>query len=120
MIAFVLRVCHICVERMPERRFPTQDQPRQIVLFHGAHPALCMSMQMRRPWWQGHPRAPSLSDDLLKRGAELRVPVMDQVLSRGEAAPRLPHYMVGTLHHPHCIGMRRDARHGDLPLAQMQ
>src|SRR5262247_254578 len=67
MISLVMIVCHILVERMPERRFPKQDQPRPTLLFHGAHPALCISIQIRRPRWQGPPLDPSLIDELLKR-----------------------------------------------------
>src|SRR5499426_2626302 len=54
MIALVMIRLHILLERMPERAFPKQDQPRQALLLHRAYPALRIGVEIRRPRRQGH------------------------------------------------------------------
>src|SRR5438093_9361553 len=119
MIPLVMKMRSILRQRMAERRFPTQDQSRQALLFDGAHPALRVGVQMRRPRWQGHPLDAGLIDETLKRWAECIVSVMDEILPRREEAPLLHRHVTGDLHHPRCSGMRRHPRDMDLPAAQV-
>ncbi len=44
---------------------------------------------------------------------------MDQVLARGEEAPRFHGHVVRHLDHPRLMGMRRDSRDMDFPARQM-
>src|SRR5262245_21051845 len=82
MIALVMIMLHIFMERMLEGRFPKQDQPRQTFLFHRAHPALRISVQIRRSRWPWYPVHAACVDELLKGRAVFAVPVMDEVLPR--------------------------------------
>src|SRR6266545_2787810 len=58
MIALVMIMLHIRLERMPERAFPNQDQARQALLLHRAYPALRVGVEIRRPRRQWHPLDP--------------------------------------------------------------
>jgi hypothetical protein len=44
---------------------------------------------------------------------------MDQVLAGCQEAPCLHRDVARHLHHPRCIGMRRDASHMDLPAPEV-
>src|SRR6516225_8653643 len=55
MIALVMKVCHILRQRMAERRFPKENEPRQALLLDGAYPPLRVGVEVRRPWRQRHP-----------------------------------------------------------------
>jgi hypothetical protein len=74
-------VLHILLERMPERRFPKQDQPRQALLLDRAHPALRIGVEIRRPRRQRYSRDSGRIDELVKGGAVCPVPIMDEVLT---------------------------------------
>src|SRR5438128_5052346 len=52
MIALVMIMRHILVERMLEGRFPKQDEPRETLLLDRAHPPLRIGIQIRRSRWQ--------------------------------------------------------------------
>jgi hypothetical protein len=52
MIALVMIMLHILVERMLEGRFPKQDEPRETLLLDRAHPPLRIGIQIRRSRWQ--------------------------------------------------------------------
>src|SRR3989442_9269123 len=82
MIALMMIMLHIRLERMPERALPKQDQPRQALLLHRPHPALRVGVQIWRPRRQWHPRDPGCVDDVLKRRAVFPVPVVDEILAR--------------------------------------
>src|SRR6266571_2959607 len=66
MIPLVMNMRHVLRQRMTERRFPTQDQPREALLLDRPDPALRIGVQIRRPWWQRDPRDPGGINDLLK------------------------------------------------------
>ncbi len=82
MIALVMKMLPILRQRMAERRFPTEDYPREALLLDRPHPAFCVGVQIRRPRWQWHPRHPGCVDELLKGGAVFPVPVMEKILAR--------------------------------------
>jgi hypothetical protein len=48
MVPLVMIVFHIFVERMPQRRFPKQDQPRQTFLCDRAHPPFRVGVGLHR------------------------------------------------------------------------
>jgi hypothetical protein len=62
---------HILLERMPEGTFSKPDEPRERFLLHGAYPALCVGVLIRRPRRQGHPLDAGYVDHLLKDWAVL-------------------------------------------------
>jgi hypothetical protein len=47
MSALVMHMLHVLRQRMAERRFPTQDAPREALLLHGSSPPLRVGMEMR-------------------------------------------------------------------------
>src|SRR5712691_8535170 len=65
VIPLVMKMRHVLRQRMAERRFPKQDQPRQTLLLDGSHPALRVGVQIWRPRRQGHPLDSSRVNDLL-------------------------------------------------------
>src|SRR2546427_3463 len=81
VIPLMMKMRHILRQRMAERRFPRQDQPRQTLLLDGSHPALRVGVQIWRPRRQGHPLDSSRVKDLLKGGTVFPIPVMDEVLA---------------------------------------
>jgi len=66
---------------MAERRFPKEDHPREALLLDRAHPALRIGIQVGRSGWQDHTLDTSIIDEVLKRGAEFGVAVMDEILA---------------------------------------
>src|SRR5712692_3877852 len=119
MIPLVVKMRHILRQRMAERGFPKEDEPRETLLLDGSHPPLCIGIEIRRPRRQWYALDPGCVDDLLKGGAVLPVPVMDQILPGRQATPRLHRHVAGHLHHPRCIGMRGDTRHMDLSTSKV-
>ncbi len=81
MISLVMIMLHVLIEGAIQGRFSKQNQPRQTLFFDRSHPALCVSVQIRRPRRQGHPRDPGRVDNFLKGGAVFPVPVVDEILS---------------------------------------
>src|SRR6266851_5076143 len=57
---------------------------------------------------------------VLKRGAELCVTVMDQILPGSQEAPLFHRHVADHLDHPRLIGMRRHAGSMDSPTAQVE
>ena len=49
MMPLVMNMLHVLRQRMAERRFPTQDEPRETLLLDQAHLPLRIGVQMRRP-----------------------------------------------------------------------
>ncbi len=93
MIPLVMKMCHILRQRMAERPFPEQDQPRETLLLDRPHPALRVGIEIRRPRRQRDSRDPSRVDELLKSGAVFPVPVMDEVVIPAIWTCRLPRWM---------------------------
>src|SRR6266540_1287978 len=104
MIPLVMKMRHILRQRMTERCFPKENDPRQALLLHGAHPPLCVGVEIRRPRRQRDPLDPCVLNDPLKRRAVLAVSVVNQILPWRQKTPLL---------HGHV------ACHLDLPTAQM-
>src|SRR5882724_4848930 len=75
---------YILAEHMPEGALAKEDHPGQRFVFDRADPALGIGIQIRRPRRQWDPRDPSIINDLLKRGAELGISVMHEILARGQ------------------------------------
>jgi hypothetical protein len=119
MIPLVMNMLHILRQRMAERRFPKEDQPRETFLLDRSHPAFRVGVQIGRPRRQWHTCHPGCVDDLVKGRAVFPVPVMDQVLPGRQEASFLHRDMAGALHHPLGIGMGCHARDMDSPAAQM-
>jgi hypothetical protein len=84
MMPLGMRVFPILVERLPERRFPTQEQPRQPLPLHGTPPPLRVGVQIGGLGREWDPRDPGRINNVLTGGALLPIPVMHQVRSRGE------------------------------------
>ncbi len=55
MIPLVMKMRDILRQRMAERRFPKEDEPRETLLLNRAHPALRVGVQIRSP--RGRPCA---------------------------------------------------------------
>src|SRR6187200_763340 len=66
MIPLVMKMRHVLRQRMPERGFPKEDEPRETLLLDRPHPALRVGVQIWRSRRQGHPCDPGCVDDLLK------------------------------------------------------
>src|SRR6266446_4491197 len=115
VIPLIMIMCHILRQRMAERRFSKEDEPRPAFLLDGSHPPLRVGVEMRRPWRQRHSLDSGRVDDLLKSGAIFPVSVMDQVLPGREDAPLLHRDVARHLHHPSFIGMRCHPCDLDLP-----
>ena len=65
------------------------------------------------------PASPQLHRCLLKRGTELAVSVVDEVLSGREEAPCFHRHVARDLHHPGFMGMRGYACNVDPPTPQV-
>src|SRR5712691_241143 len=118
VIPLMMKMRHILRERMAQRPFPKQDEPRQALLLDGSHPALRVGVQIRRPRRQGHPLDPGSVNYVLKGGAVFPVSVMDEVLPRSQEAPLFHGDIAGDLHHPGLIGMRCHPRDMHFPCAE--
>src|SRR6266446_5001592 len=70
MIPLVMKMLHVLRQRMAERRFPTQDEPRETLLLDRSDPALRVGVQIRRPRRQWHPFHPGCIDELLKKAGQ--------------------------------------------------
>src|SRR5215813_15416874 len=66
MVPLVMKMRHILRQCVAERRFPKQDKSRQALFFDGAHPALRVGVQIRRPRRQEYPRDPGCVNEVLK------------------------------------------------------
>jgi hypothetical protein len=100
MVALVMIMVSILVEHMPQGALAKQEHSGQRFVFDRADPALCVGIEIRRPWWQRYPLDSSIIDDLLKRGAVFPVPVMDEILARRQEALLLHGHMACHLDHP--------------------
>src|SRR5690349_17709316 len=54
VIPLVMKMLHILCQRMPERRFSKENEPRETLLLDRAHPALRVGVQIRRSWRKWH------------------------------------------------------------------
>jgi hypothetical protein len=70
MIPLVMKMLHVLRQRMAERRFPKQDEPRETLLLDRSDPALRVGVQVRRPRRQWHPFHPGCVDELLKKAGQ--------------------------------------------------
>src|SRR5690349_6942619 len=83
-IPLMMKMRHVVCQRMVERRFPKEDQPRETLLLDGSHPALRVGVQIWRSRRQWHPRDPGCIDDLLKGRTIFPIPVVDEILAGGQ------------------------------------
>src|SRR6266487_4053481 len=118
MRALLMIMGHVLLEDMGEGAFAKENEPRKTLLFHRAHPALGVSIQIGRPRRQWHPCDPSCVDELLKGRTIFPVSVMDQVLPGRQEAPLLHRDVTGDLPHPRLLGMRRDPSDLHFPCAK--
>jgi hypothetical protein len=80
MWTFFMIMGDVLGKRMPQARFPHQDQPRQGFVLDGADPSFGVCVQIRTPRRQRDPCHSRGFNGLLKRGAELAISVVDEVL----------------------------------------
>ena len=66
---FLVKMRDVFCEHIPEGALAKEGQPREAFLLDGAHLALRVGVQIRRPWWQGHPLHPSGVNELLQSWA---------------------------------------------------
>jgi hypothetical protein len=81
MIALLMVMVHILVEYMPQGAFAKQNHPGQRFVFDRWDPTLRVGIQVGRLGWQDYALDAGIIDDLLKRGTELGVAVMDEILA---------------------------------------
>src|SRR5262245_55601400 len=81
MMPLMTKMRYILRQRMVERRFPNEDEPRETLLLDGSHPALRVGVQIWRLRRQGHPRDPGGVYDLLKGKTIFPIPVVDEILA---------------------------------------
>ena len=106
-------------ERVPQGAFTKQDQLCQRFLFDGSHPALRVSVQIRRPRWQWHARHSCSVDDVLKGWTEFTIAVMDQILPGLQKAPVCHGDVARDLDHPALVGVWSHAGHVHLPAREV-
>ena len=100
VVALLVIMHHILLQRSPQRTLPKQNQPRQAFLFDRSHPALRKRIQVRAPRWQANRFDTSRFDQFTKRGTELRIPVMQQVAAASQKSPLLHGCISCLLFHP--------------------
>src|SRR6266581_256461 len=118
MRALLMIIGHVLLEDLGEGAFAKEDEPRKTLLFHRAHPALRIRIEIWRPWRQWHPCDSSGVDELLKGRTIFPISVMDEVLPGRQEAPLLHRKVTGDLPHPRLIGMRCDASDMHFPCAK--
>src|SRR5262249_20692848 len=85
MISLVMKMGHVLCQRMLERRFPKQNEPRETLLLDRPHPALRIGVQIWRPRRQGHPRDPGGVNDVLK-GRAMDLPPLQRPMPLSRAS----------------------------------
>src|SRR5207245_3981006 len=71
--ALLVKMHHVLRQGMLQCTLPEQDQSRERFLFDRAHPALGVGIQIRRAWWEWHPRDACLINNALKGWTVLTV-----------------------------------------------
>jgi hypothetical protein len=71
----------ILLQGMAQGALTAENPPRQHCICDGSHPALRVGMQIWRARWQNHALYAGIINNLLKRGAELGVAVVDEILA---------------------------------------
>src|SRR5499425_3491926 len=89
MVALLVVMYGILLQRSPQRRFSNQDQPRQTFFFDRPDPAFCIRVQIRASCWQSKRMHASRLDQFSKGFAELRISVMQQIAAASQASPLL-------------------------------
>jgi hypothetical protein len=119
MISLVMIMLYILIEGATQGCFSKQNHPPETLLLDGSDPPLRVGIQVWRSGWQDDTLDTGIINDVLKRGTELGVAVMDEILTGCQEAPFLHGHLACHLDHPRLIGMRRDARHVDLSTPKM-
>src|SRR5262249_51826371 len=83
MIPLVMIMLHVLIEGATQGCFSKQNQPCETLLLDGSDPPLRAGMQVWRSRWQNDTLDTGIIDDVLKRGTELSVTVMDETHSSG-------------------------------------
>ena len=81
VIPLVMNMRHLLRQRMAERRFSKQDQPRETLLLDRSDPALHVGVQIRRPRRQWHQLHAGCVNDVLKGRTVFPIPVVDEILA---------------------------------------
>src|SRR6266568_4743053 len=87
MIALVMIMLNILLERMPEGSLTKQNKLGEALALDRLYPALRIGIQIGGLGRQWHARDTSIIDDPLKRWAVLAVSVVDEILPRSQEAP---------------------------------
>src|SRR5262249_39031757 len=117
--ALVMKMLHIFRQRMAERRFPKEDQPRETLLFNRSYPPLRIRIEVWRPRRERHPRPTSIINEPLKCWTVLPVSIMDEILPVSQEAPLFHGHIPRDLDHPALVRMWGHPSHVHLPAAQM-
>ena len=81
MIPLVMIMLHVLIEGATQGCFSKQNQPCETLLLDGSDPPLRAGMQVWRSGWQDDTLDTGIIDDVLKRGTELGVTVMAEILA---------------------------------------
>jgi hypothetical protein len=109
MVALLVVMYDISLQRSPQRRFSKQDQPRQTFFFDRPYPAFRVRVQIRASCWQSKRMHASRLDQFSKGLAEFRVSVMQQIAAASQASPLLHSHVSRLLLHPLLIRVRRES-----------
>src|SRR5258706_6103820 len=100
MVALLVVMYDILLQRSPQRRFSKQDQSRQTFFFDRPHPAFRVRVQIRASCWQSKRIHVSRLDQFSKGLAELCISVMQQIAAASQASPLLHCHVSRLLLHP--------------------
>src|SRR5258706_6952671 len=109
MVALLVVMYDMLLQRSPQRRFSKQDQPRQTFFFDRPYPAFRVRVQIRAPCWQSKRIHASRLDQFSKGLAELRISVVQQIAAASQASPLLHNQVSPLLLHPLLIRVRRES-----------
>ena len=87
MVALLVVMYEILLQRSPQRRFSKQDQPRQTFFFDRPHPAFCVRVQIRASRWQSKRIHVSRFHRLPKRQTKFGVTIVQQVPATFQESP---------------------------------
>ena len=81
MIPLVMIMLHVLIEGATQGCFSKQNHPPETLLLDGSDPPLRVGIQVWRSGWQDDTLDTGIINDVLKRGTELGVAVMDEILT---------------------------------------
>src|SRR3989442_366019 len=79
MVALLVIMRQIVMNRITQRVFTEEDHPIQHFLFDRAHESLTMGVQVWTLRWQAERLYPTRLEQAIERWRELRIPIVDQI-----------------------------------------